>query len=157
MIGFGGHHLGLNVGIAGQRGTTPPTLTGAQPCVFSKEGRTLRVPAGENDKAFALLHALDPAQQGRAILPFHVADLVLGPDYAAGTIIPADTVLRSKVAEAERSLGQPERDAARTRPTLQPANQRCLGSQGAVKGHGSERPESFRLSRRGRNYVVTQY
>ena len=61
MIGFGGHHLGLNVGIAGQRGTTPPTLTGAQPCVFSKEGRTLRVPAGENDKALALLHALDPA------------------------------------------------------------------------------------------------
>ena len=88
MVGFGGHHLGLNVVIAGQHGTMTPTLTGAQPSSFSKDGRTLRVLAAENDKAFALLHALDPAQQTRAILPYHVGDFVLGPDHPAAKIIP---------------------------------------------------------------------
>lgn len=52
MVEFGGHHLGLNLVIAGARGTMTPTLTGAQPAVYSAGGKTVRVLAGENDKAF---------------------------------------------------------------------------------------------------------
>ena len=49
------------IGIFGTPGTVAPWMIGFGG-VFSKEGRTLRVLAGENAKAFALLHALDPAQ-----------------------------------------------------------------------------------------------
>jgi Protein of unknown function (DUF3500) len=55
MIEFGGHHLGLNVVIAGANGVMTPTLTGAQPAVYQRDGKTVRVLALENDKAFALL------------------------------------------------------------------------------------------------------
>lgn len=88
MIDVGGHHLGLNVVIAGPNGVMTPTLTGAQPAVFTASGRTVRVLAGENDKAFALLDALDAAQRKQAILTYRVGDLVFGPDHPTETIVP---------------------------------------------------------------------
>src|SRR5882724_546081 len=63
MLEFGGHHLGLNVTISGNRGIITPTLTGAQPALYTSGGKTVRVLAQENDKAFALLNALEPAQR----------------------------------------------------------------------------------------------
>jgi hypothetical protein len=68
MLQFGGHHLGLNVVIAGTHGVLTPTLTGAQPAVYTSNGKTVRALAGENDKAFALLNALDDTQRPQAIL-----------------------------------------------------------------------------------------
>jgi hypothetical protein len=62
MIEFGGHHLGLNAVLAGANGVMTPTLTGAQPATYKRDGRTARVLAQENDKAFALLDALDVNQ-----------------------------------------------------------------------------------------------
>ena len=89
MVQFGGHHLGLNVTIMGERGTLAPTLTGAQPAVYrDKEGRTVRALAAENDKAFALLDALDAAQRKAAILDYEVRDLMLGPGGDGRTIVP---------------------------------------------------------------------
>lgn len=88
MVQFGGHHLGLNVVIAGENGVLTPTLTGAQPSVYKAEGRTVRVLAGENDKAFALLDALDEDQRKQAILDYRVDDLVLGPGHSGETIVP---------------------------------------------------------------------
>jgi hypothetical protein len=88
MIEFGGHHLGLNVVIAGLHGSMTPTLTGAQPAVFTSGGRTIRVLAGENDKAFALLAALDATQRKAAILNYQVGNLVLGPGHDGETIVP---------------------------------------------------------------------
>jgi len=44
--------------------------------------------AQENDKAFALLNALEPAQRKQAILGYRVNDLVLGPGHAGQTIQP---------------------------------------------------------------------
>jgi hypothetical protein len=88
MVQFGGHHLGLNVVIAGEHGVLTPTLTGAQPSVYKAEGRTVRVLAGENDKAFALLDALDEDQRKQAILDYRVDDLVLGPGHSGETIVP---------------------------------------------------------------------
>ena len=42
----------------------------------------------ENDKAFALLNALDEGQRKRAILNYRVDDLVVGPGHAGETIQP---------------------------------------------------------------------
>jgi hypothetical protein len=36
MIEFGGHHLGLNVVIAANKGVMTPTVTGAQPAVYKR-------------------------------------------------------------------------------------------------------------------------
>ena len=35
MLQFGGHHLALNITIAGERGVLTPTLTGAQPALYT--------------------------------------------------------------------------------------------------------------------------
>ncbi len=88
MIEFGGHHLGLNVVIAGAQGTLTPTLTGAQPSVYQSGGKTVRVLAAENDKAFNLLDALNESQRKKAILNYEVNDLVLGPGHDGEVIVP---------------------------------------------------------------------
>jgi hypothetical protein len=88
MIEFGGHHLGLNIVIAGANGVMTPTLTGAQPSIYQRYGKTVRVLAQENDKAFALLDALDETQRKQAILNYEVDDLVLGPGHAGEQIQP---------------------------------------------------------------------
>jgi hypothetical protein len=59
MFEFGGHHLGLNIVIAGPSGVMTPTLTGAQPSVYKRGDRTVRVLAQENDTAFALVKRVD--------------------------------------------------------------------------------------------------
>ncbi|WP_010510774.1 DUF3500 domain-containing protein [Komagataeibacter europaeus] len=88
MVQFGGHHLGLNIVIDGQHGVMTPTLTGAQPAIYQADGRTVRVLAGENDRAFALLDALDAKQRQQAILSYRVEDLVQGPGHDGETLIP---------------------------------------------------------------------
>ena len=88
MVQFGGHHLGLNVVIAGPHGVLTPTLTGAQPAVYTKDGKTVRVLAQENDKAFDLLNTLTGSQRKQAILNYQIGDLVLGPGQSGKTIVP---------------------------------------------------------------------
>jgi hypothetical protein len=65
-----------------------PSLPAAQPATYTFEGRTVRPLGNENDKAFALINALDSAQRGQAILTSRVADLVLGPGQDGRTIQP---------------------------------------------------------------------
>lgn len=79
MLQFGGHHLALNITIAGSQGVITPTLTGAQPAMFKLNGKIIRPIGRESDKAIALLHSLDNAQRKQAVLSYTVADLVLGP------------------------------------------------------------------------------
>jgi hypothetical protein len=88
MLQFGGHHLAVNVTIAGERGILTPTLTGAQPALYTVNGTTVRPLGRESDRALALLDALDPAQRRQAILTYKVADLVLGPGQDGKTIQP---------------------------------------------------------------------
>ena len=88
MMQFGGHHLALNITIAGERGVLTPTLTGAQPALFTSNGKTVRPLGEESDKALALLNALDDTQRKQAILSFRLADLVLGPGQDGKTIQP---------------------------------------------------------------------
>ncbi|TBV09316.1 DUF3500 domain-containing protein [Phytopseudomonas dryadis] len=103
MVQFGGHHLGLNVVIVGARGVLTPTLTGAQPSVYTVGDRSVRVLAGENDKAFALLEALDDPQRQQAILDYRVNDLVLGPGRSAETLVP-EGLQASAMDERQRAL-----------------------------------------------------
>ncbi len=88
MIEFGGHHLGLNVVISGIHGTLTPTLTGAQPAVYISKGKTVRVLAGEYDKAFDLVNDLDDEKRKKALLDYQVRDLILGPGHDGQTIVP---------------------------------------------------------------------
>ena len=51
---FGGHHLAINMTLAGRQATLAPSHTAAQPASYSFEGRTVRPLGDENDRAFAL-------------------------------------------------------------------------------------------------------
>ncbi|HMF79568.1 MAG TPA: DUF3500 domain-containing protein, partial [Bryobacteraceae bacterium] len=103
MLEFGGHHLALNITIAGKQGVITPTLTGAQPSLYTSNGKTVRVLAQENDKAFALLNALDETQRNQAILNYRVNDLVLGPGQAGVTIQP-EGLKASALNEPQRAM-----------------------------------------------------
>src|SRR6185369_7889596 len=63
MIQFGGHHLGINISLAGEQGTLAPSHTGAQPAIYELQGKTFRPLGDEVDKAFALYSSLDDAQR----------------------------------------------------------------------------------------------
>ena len=88
MLQFGGHHLALNITIAGSKGVMTPSLTGAQPATFKLNGQTIRPLGRESDKALALLQSLDGRERQQAILTYRVADLVLGPGQDGKQIAP---------------------------------------------------------------------
>jgi hypothetical protein len=49
MLQFGGHHLALNITIAGEHGVLTPTLTGAQPALYTINGKAVR-PLGQGER-----------------------------------------------------------------------------------------------------------
>jgi hypothetical protein len=102
MLQFGGHHLALNVVIAGARGVITPTMTGAQPAVYEFKDKTVRVLAAENDKAFDLLNSLNETQRKQAILNYRVGNLVLGPGHEGEQIMP-EGIKASALDEGQRA------------------------------------------------------
>jgi hypothetical protein len=80
-----------------------PTLTGAQPSVYTVNGKAIRVLAQENDKAFALMNALDDAQRKQATLDCRVGDLVLGRGHS-GEVIAPEGLKASGMTDAQRTL-----------------------------------------------------
>lgn len=102
-IQFGGHHLALNVTLAGGQGTLAPSHTGAQPATFELAGKIVRPLGQENDLGFALINALDATQQKQAILGAKFRDLVLGPGQDGKTIVP-EGVKASSFNEKQREL-----------------------------------------------------
>jgi hypothetical protein len=103
MLKFGGHHLALNITIAGERGILTPTLTGAQPALYTSNGKTVRPLGQESDKALALLNALDEGQRKQAILGYKLVDLVLGPGQDGKTIEP-EGLKASAMNEKQRAM-----------------------------------------------------
>lgn len=103
MLQFGGHHLALNVTIAGEQGILTPTLTGAQPALYTMDGKTVRPLGQESDKAFALLTALDENQRKQAILSYRLADLVLGPGQDGKTMQP-EGLKASSMNDKQRAM-----------------------------------------------------
>ncbi len=92
MLQFGGHHLAINLTMAGSQATMAPSLPAAQPATYTFEGKTIRPLGNENDKAFALINALNDEQRKQAILSYPVSDLVLGPTQDGKTIQPEGIV-----------------------------------------------------------------
>ena len=103
MIQFGGHHLAINVTVVGPNNVMTPSLPAAQPAKYTLNGQTIRPLGHENDKGFALINALNPAQQKQAILSYEVRDLVLGPG-ADGKVIQPEGILASALDAVQQGL-----------------------------------------------------
>jgi hypothetical protein len=103
MLQFGGHHLAINLTMAGAQATMAPSLPAAQPASYTFEGRTVRPLGQENDKAFALITALDATRRNQAILPYRVSDLVLGPTEDGKTIQP-EGIRASALTNAQQTM-----------------------------------------------------
>jgi Protein of unknown function (DUF3500) len=103
MIQFGGHHLAINLTVVGKENVLTPSHTGAQPASYTLDGQTIRPLGKENDKAFALINALDAAKRKEAILNYQVADTVLGPGHD-GEIIQPEGVRASKFTPNQQTM-----------------------------------------------------
>jgi hypothetical protein len=103
MIQFGGHHLAINVTLVGRDNVMTPSLPAAQPATYTLNGETVRPLGDENDKAFALINALDPAQRKQAILGYQVNDLVLGAGQDGKKIQP-EGILASALNAAQQTM-----------------------------------------------------
>lgn len=104
MLQFGGHHLAINLTMAGSQASMAPSLPAAQPATFTIEGKTIRPLGHENDKAFALINALDDAQRKEAVLSSKVAELVLGPGHDGQTIQPEGITASALTAPQQTML-----------------------------------------------------
>jgi hypothetical protein len=103
MLQFGGHHLAINVTMAGTNSVLTPSLPAAQPARYTMNGQTIRPLGRENDKGFALINALDAAQQKQAILNYQVRDLVLGPG-EDGKVIQPEGIVGSALSATQQSM-----------------------------------------------------
>lgn len=103
MLQFGGHHLALNITIDGEQGVLTPTLTGAQPALYTEDGKTVRPLGQESDKALALLNSLDNGQKKQAVLSYELADLVLGPGQDGKKLQP-EGLRASAMTEKQRAM-----------------------------------------------------
>ena len=103
MIQFGGHHLALNITIAGEQGVLTPSLIAVQPAKFTLKGKTIRPMGRETDKALEFMKALTGEQRKSAILGVQMRDLVLGPGHDGETIQP-EGLKTSTLTEGQRKL-----------------------------------------------------
>jgi hypothetical protein len=103
MLQFGGHHLALNITMVGLDGILTPSLTAAQPAKYTVDGKIVRPLGAENDKAFALINALDEGERRQAILNYKVADLVLGPGQD-GKMIQPEGIKCSAMNASQRAM-----------------------------------------------------
>jgi hypothetical protein len=103
MLQFGGHHLAINVTLAGKQNVLTPTHTGTQPASYSVDGRIVRPLGDENDKAFALVNALTADQQKQAILGYEVRNIVLGPG-TDGKVIQPEGVRGASLNASQRTM-----------------------------------------------------
>jgi hypothetical protein len=103
MLQFGGHHLAINLTMSGSQASMAPSLPAAQPATYTFEGKEIRPLGKENDKAFALINALDATQRGQAVIGSRVADLVLGPGQD-GRVIQPEGIRASALSPAQQTL-----------------------------------------------------
>jgi hypothetical protein len=103
ILQFGGHHLALNITIAGEQGILTPSLIAVQPAKFTLDGRTVRPMGRETDMALELVQALTAEQRQQAILGSQMRDLVLGPGHDDETVQPEGLKL-SAISETQRKL-----------------------------------------------------
>ena len=103
MYQFGGHHVTLNVTIAGGRISPTPSFVGDQPTSYTDANGKTVVPLGDiSDDAYALLGMLDATQKTAAVLGTSVIDVVLGPGQD-GKTIATEGLLGSKMTDAQQA------------------------------------------------------
>ena len=102
-VQYGGHHLAVNATVDGVDMTLAPTLWGAQPASYASAGTSAEPLCGETTKAFALVDALDPAQQKAAILTTPVTEIVLGAGQD-GKTLAQEGVQASTFTAAQKQL-----------------------------------------------------
>jgi hypothetical protein len=103
ILQFGGHHLALNITIAGEQGVLTPSLIAVQPAKFTLDGKTVRPMGRETDKALEFIQSLTDAQRRQAVLGAQMLDLVLGPGHDGETIQP-EGMKTSALDAAQRKL-----------------------------------------------------
>ena len=103
MLQFGGHHLAVNLTLAGAQASATPSLPCAQPATYTFEGREIRPLGREFDRAFELVNGLDAAQRSKAVLNYEVRDLVLGPGQDGRTIQP-EGLIASSLSPAQQTI-----------------------------------------------------
>ena len=87
----------------GSQASMAPSLPAAQPATYTFEGKEIRPLGQENDKAFALINALDATQRSQAILNYRVSDLVLGPGQD-GRVIQPEGIRASALSPAQQTM-----------------------------------------------------
>ena len=103
MLQFGGHHLAINLTMAGSQASMAPSLPAAQPATYTFEGKEIRPLGKENDKGFELINALDEKQRTQAVIGSRVADLVLGPGQD-GRVIQPEGIGASALSSPQQTL-----------------------------------------------------
>ncbi|MDA5557744.1 DUF3500 domain-containing protein [Shimia sp. MMG029] len=77
---FGGHHLGLNISIEGNRvETMSPTFVGTEPAIFTVNGTDYEAVRDMHLSGYAVYTALDEAQQAAAHAGKVPEDVLTGP------------------------------------------------------------------------------
>lgn len=102
-IQYGGHHLAVNITVAGANMTLAPTLWGAQPATYTSAGAAYEPLSGETTKAFALMGSLDATQQKAATLTTATKEIVLGAGQD-GKTLAVEGVKASTFTAAQKQL-----------------------------------------------------
>jgi Protein of unknown function (DUF3500) len=103
LMQYGGHHLAINLTLGGAQASMTPSLPAAQPATYTFEGKEIRPLGKENDKAFALINALEPDKRSQAILAYRVSDLVLGAG-KDGRVIQPEGLRGSALSSAQQTM-----------------------------------------------------
>lgn len=102
-IEYGGHHLGLNVAISGRNHTMAPTLTGAYPNIYKKDGKDIFVLHDEVDRAMKLVNSLSADQRSKAIAPMQIWNFILGPGHD-GQMVQPEGLKASEMSVAQKAM-----------------------------------------------------
>jgi len=101
---FGGHHLGLNISIEGNRVVTmSPTFVGTEPAVFTINGVDYEAVRDMHLSGYAVYRALDAGQQKTADAGGIPRDVLTGPG-RDGTIPPVIGLAAAAMDSDQRTL-----------------------------------------------------
>ncbi|MFI7709386.1 DUF3500 domain-containing protein [Nonomuraea sp. NPDC049480] len=102
-VQYGGHHLAVNVTMAGDAMTLAPTLWAAQPAAYAEAAKDVEPLCGETVKAFKLVDSLNATQLKAAVLTTPVKEIVLGAGQD-GKTLAAEGVKASTFTDAQKTL-----------------------------------------------------
>ncbi|WP_425053414.1 DUF3500 domain-containing protein [Psychromarinibacter sp. S121] len=103
MFQFGGHHLAINVTVAGPDLAFSPMLTGGEPLNIEFDGADVFITEAETRAAAALMDSLTVDQRAMAIRSDEIINLLLGPG-AFGTVLAPEGIQATQLDDAQRQL-----------------------------------------------------